>query len=150
MSISSISSATVPRATDGVQDPGASFRTAFRAVAEAIESGDLASARTAFGSLQQIGNPQPSPDKNDDKLKEDFANLGKALQSGDLKTAKKALLALRADARNIHGGKRHRDHRHVTSQDATPTTPTTPTTSTKTPDVAAVLGDLGAIVNTIA
>ncbi len=67
----------------------------FRALDQALQSGDLAGAQKAFAGIQQPGTASKAPQG----LQNDFAALSSALQSGDLSAAQKAFATLQADAK---------------------------------------------------
>ena len=113
------------------------IRDTFNQLADAIQSGDLATAKQAYTALTQA-NPNlltSSP------LSQDFSALGQALQSGDVTAAQQALNTLEADAQKLGGGHHHHHHGHragaaqsstqVSAQAPTPApNPTANTTAT--------------------
>ncbi|HWA82500.1 MAG TPA: hypothetical protein VG820_03640 [Fimbriimonadaceae bacterium] len=81
----------------------------FKALSSALQSGDLAGARKAFGALQ-ANAPKNASAQNDPAAK-DFDALGQALQSGDLGAAQKAFATIQQDMQakwGHHGGHMHK------------------------------------------
>jgi hypothetical protein len=143
MSIESTSSATAAQVPGVVQGPGAFGK--LKDLAQALESGDLAGARKAFGSLQQIQNGRlAAPDEDDSALRAAFARVGIALQSGDVKGAKDSLATLKQAARKAHGP--HHHHGTAKPRDATPTA----SASKAVHAGKTALGELGQSINAIA
>ena len=65
---------------------------------QALESGDLAAAKTAYSNIVSLGQSGPFASWNPFKLsprEQDFAAIGQALQSGDLGAARNAFEALK-------------------------------------------------------
>lgn len=108
--ISALSSTSRKKGADRLGDE-------FDSLQKALDSGDLGAAKTAFSSLQaSIKNAPPAPDGElggvsaaGAKQGPDFTALAKALDSGDLSSAKTALAdiqkkrAHKADAANGPG-----------------------------------------------
>ena len=106
----------------------------FRKLSHALESGDAASAKDAFGALlkklqdaQANGQKVPLLDSNTQAGK-DFQALQKAVESGDLHAAKSAFAAVRQDIRGA--GQGHQHGHHVESSADTPPGATNPGAAT--------------------
>jgi DNA-binding FadR family transcriptional regulator len=102
MTITGVSSTS----TASFTQPSSIERSTFRDLVDAIQSGDLATAQSAFTSLTQA-DPNiltSSP------LGQDLSAIGQALQSGDTTAAQQALDTLRADAQKIGSGHHHHHH----------------------------------------
>lgn len=126
--------------SDG-SETGASDRDKeFQTLVAAINSGDLASAQTAFAALQQQGGTPPPPPPDDqngtavsavaggsgsstgatsstDTIGADMSALGKALDAGNLDDAKSALEKVQQDMKAAHAGHGHHHRRAQATQD---------------------------------
>ena len=103
MSVSAISSNVAP-SMSAVQNPLAQQRANFQALAKALQSNDLAGARTAFAVLQQsTSSTRPTQAS-------DFQALARALQAGDLGGAQTTFARLQHNAQKIQG---HHHHHHA-------------------------------------
>jgi hypothetical protein len=74
-----------------------------RQLGQALSSGDLAGAQTAYNKIVSLGQHGPFAGGNPFKInqrEQDFAAIGQALQSGDLAGAKQAFSALRITFEN--------------------------------------------------
>jgi hypothetical protein len=74
---------------------------------QALGSGDLASAQTAYSDIVALGQNGPFAGGNPFKInqrEQDFTAIGQALQSGDLAGAQQAFAALKSDGRNSQRG----------------------------------------------
>lgn len=83
----------------------------FKALSEALNSGDISAATQAFSAMQQDLQNAPqsangkSPMDSNSQLGKDFQAIGDALKSGDVSTAKQAFATLKQDllaARRAH------------------------------------------------
>jgi DNA-binding FadR family transcriptional regulator len=138
MTITGVSSTS----TASFAQPSSVERSAFRDLVDAIQSGDLATAQSAFTSLTQA-DPNlltSSP------LGQDLSAIGQALQAGDTTGAQQALDALKTDAQKIGGG-HHHHHHHAHRAGATQgstqgvdPTANTPAGANGTPGVSATEG----------
>lgn len=82
----------------------------FKALEQALNSGDLAGAQKAYSTIQQN-----APDKSgNNPFSTDFNAVGQALSSGDLGTAQSAFAKLQQDMQQSGGVKSH--HHHHNSQ----------------------------------
>src|SRR5207237_6769897 len=106
-------------ASSAQQPPsGASTRSAFKSLAQALQSGDLQGAQQAFTTIQSAWSArltQTSPNTqsangSNTTVQNAFASLGQALQSGDLQGAQQAFSSLQSAVQ--HNLKTHRDHHH--------------------------------------
>lgn len=107
MTITSVSSTS----TTSFTQPTNTERATFRQMVDAIQSGDLSTAQSAYTSLTQA-DPNiltSSP------LGQDLSAIGQALQSGDATAAQQALDTLKTDAQKIGGGHHHHHHGHRAS-----------------------------------
>jgi hypothetical protein len=92
--------------------------TEFKSLASALQSGNLSDAQDAFSQIQIPGittqNTQPVVGTQDSgkqtQIKSDFDALGKALQSGDVKSAQDAFKKLTQNMQST--GKVHHHHHH--------------------------------------
>jgi ribosomal protein S20 len=81
----------------------------FKGLANALQSGDISSAQSAFAtvqndlqSAQSNGKTSPLLDQNT-PVGKDFQTLQAALKSGDIKAAQDAFATLTQDMRKAHG-----------------------------------------------
>jgi len=93
----------------------------FKALGDALKSGDLAGAQKAFDTIQANApkngaNSGSGTGNSQNPLSNDFNALGTALQSGDLASAQKAFATLQQDGQAMH--KAHGHHHHGGSTDA--------------------------------
>ncbi len=95
-------------------------RAAFKALATALDSGDLAGAQSAFASLQAAKPGQSAPAAQDGPGA-DFQALSAALQSGDLAGAQKAFAALQGDLQKARGHHHHHHHHQPQAPSSEPT-----------------------------
>ncbi len=82
-------------------------QTDLQQLGQALGTGDLAGAQTAFQAIAQLG--QGGPFANGDPFansqrEQDFTAIGQALQSGDLAGAQQAFSALKATLEKNNGG----------------------------------------------
>jgi ribosomal protein S20 len=109
------------------------IRNDVQALEKALNSDDLAGAKTAFAAFQQdvqkVGQPQQS---SQNSLQTDLQDLEKALSSGDIDGAKKAFAAFQQDVQNKigHGHHHHHHHPQATQSTGDSTTATTGDSST--------------------
>jgi DNA-binding FadR family transcriptional regulator len=137
MNVSSIGAAQNAYAT-GAAAPGAAA-TDFKALAQALQSGDLDAARQAFATLQQdspwVGRALSTSTAigatSDSPVASALQSLGKALQSGDVGAAQQAFASLQQAAQSSHHA--HHHHKQAQGTDATSSTPApTPATGIDT------------------
>jgi len=118
MSVASIGASMAATAATSVAHQR---RADFRALGKALESGDLASAQSAFADLTKLlqsgGASSAAPAASSSSgasgvtsasgtsspLQSDFEALAQALQSGDVKTAKSAFAQLMKDMKGVRG-----------------------------------------------
>jgi len=125
----------------------------FKALASALQSGDLSGAQSAFSSwqsdLQSIApsnaqsQVQDQPFGSNTKANSDFQALSSALQSGDISGAKQAFANLKKDVQSANGAKgAHRGHHHhrVKPQNDGDSTQSSTSTSTSTTAVDLATG----------
>lgn len=97
--------------SSGQPVPNTSFQQrndAFNSLDQALSSGDLSSAQSAFSTLQSLapqGGKAPAGG-GDDPMSKDMAAVSAALQSGDLSTAQTAFAQLKTDMA-AHKGHHH-------------------------------------------
>jgi hypothetical protein len=107
MSISSISS-TTPAYQPPQQDP---IRQRFQQLAQALQSGDLASAQAAYATLTP-NQPAQGAKGASNPFQQGLASIGAALQSGNLTGAQQALQTLQGQMKGAH----HHHHHHGAGQ----------------------------------
>ena len=120
----------------------------FRALQNALQSGDLSSAQQAFASLQKdlqpaagaAGSSSASPWSQNNPLGKDFQALQSALQSGDLSGAQSAFASVKQDLQSAGAARGHHHHHHKSSSAARSGTQTSDSTSTSA--VSATTGSL--------
>jgi hypothetical protein len=123
---SSINSVSTSSISQSSSTSGSQRRQGVGALAQALQSGDLAGAQKAFSALSQKF-PAASPSAADgststDARANDLSQLSKALQSGDLAGAQKAFASLKQDAQSVgaaqsagatqQSGQVHQHHGH--------------------------------------
>jgi spore coat protein CotF len=131
MDISSCSSATSPYYTKASSNYQASMKD-FSALADAVNSGDLSSAKSAFTQFQNdLKNTKGlnSLLNSDTQAGKDYKTLQDAFTSGDMSAVKTALQSLQQDLTKVQGSKHHHHHHHHQETQSTDTT-TTNTSST--------------------
>ena len=148
MSVSGISSVTDFSQTNSVQTKFKQMKDDFQQLGQALQSGDLSGAQSAFASLLPLfpnssssANSQTqsaaassasSSGNGTSSITSDLSALGQALQSNDLTGAQYDFLKLMQDIQSIGGG-HHRHHHHKTlasSQDTTNSSATSSNTGT--------------------
>ena len=81
-------------------------QTDLHELGQALGTGDLAGAQTAFQAITQLGQSGPfasgDPFANS-RREQDFTNIGQALQSGNLAGAQQAFSALKATLQKNNG-----------------------------------------------
>jgi hypothetical protein len=119
-----------------------SFRTDFSQLADALNSGDLSGARSAFAALQQLqpgrfgaaSSSSASGASATSPISTDIATLSKALQSGDLTGAQAAFQKLQQDRGATQQGHHHHHHKRAGGVDSTSnSTATAPASTTQGP-----------------
>jgi thioredoxin-like negative regulator of GroEL len=120
-SISAISGASSPLATDTQNNP----RALFQQLTQAINSGDLTVAQQTYQAITQQLNQGGQSASSTSPLASDMSAIGQALNSGNITGAQQALATLQSDAQKLGG---HHHHHHKTQ--AASTTSTTAATST--------------------
>jgi hypothetical protein len=132
----------------------------FQSLADALQSGDLSGAQSAFASLMQLLpnssssatsqtqsatiSSSSSTSNGTSSITNDLSALGQALQSGVLTGAQNDFSKLMQDTQAIGGSSHHHHHHHkvsASSQDATNTSTTG--SSTDTNSIATDLNALG-------
>ena len=104
MSTSAVSSSSL---NQQIQQYFQTRQTDLQQLGQALGTGDLAGAQTAFQAITQLG--QNGPFANGDPFlksqrEQDFTAVGQALQSGDLAGAQQAFSALKATFQKNNGG----------------------------------------------
>jgi hypothetical protein len=133
------------------QGPSNNGAASFKALATALQNGDLSGAQTAFAALQKNRPQRPASAQDKEgtnPVEQDFNTLQTALQKGDLSAAQQAFSSIQQDFQKMGGARGH--HHHHGGGDATsaaPATTTTDTTATPTVDPTATSGT---ILNTTA
>jgi len=88
---------------------------AFNSLDQALSSGDLSGAQSAYATLQSLAPKDgkgPPPGGADDPMAKDMAAVSSALQKGDLSAAQSAFATLKSDMAA------HKGHHHHKTQDA--------------------------------
>ena len=136
----------------------------FKSIANALQSGDLSTAQSAFASLLQTFPNSSSPVNNltqnataasatgsgnsANSVSSDLSALGQAIQSGDLTGAQNDFSKLMRDMQSIGGG-HHHHHHYKTSANAPQTTTAAATGSdASTNSIATDLAALGQVLQT--
>ncbi len=92
------------------QTSGANVRSAFKDLAQALQSGDLQGAQQAFATIQSARNARTNATQTtnggNSTIQDAFNSLGQALQSGDLQGAQQAFNTLQSTFAA------HRGHHH--------------------------------------
>jgi hypothetical protein len=99
-SISGLSSNLAIAQTSGSSDSGAAqgaFRTDFQQLRQALQSGDLSGAQTAFNNLEQL---IPAGDQNG-PVGTALAKVGQALQAGNLTAAQQGFIPILKGAEKV-------------------------------------------------
>ena len=117
MSIQGVTANAYPYVPN-TQSGTSSFGSDFKDLASALQSGDLASAQSAFSEIQglfsKVQGSQGASGSNvsgkQGQLKSDFDALGQALKSGNTSAAQDAFAKLTQDMQA--SGKTHRHHHH--------------------------------------
>jgi ribosomal protein S20 len=130
-------------ASSSAQAPssGASTRSAFKSLAQALQSGDLQGAQQAFTTIQSAWSArltQTSPNTqstngSNTTVQNAFSSLGQALQSGNLQGAQQAFNTLQSAVQ--HNLKAHRGHHHHAPDPNNGTTATGTSNGTNTTGV---------------
>jgi len=82
-----------------------SFRQAFSALVDAINSGNLADADQAYSSLSQLKSSGQGPSTNPNSpLAQALSQIGQDLQSGNLQAAQQVLSSLQQAGHHHHHG----------------------------------------------
>ena len=112
MTVSNSSAVTNPYqaiATNGFRQKMKDFKN----LSDALQSGDITSAQSAFKTLQTDLQAKQANGKTSPLLDEttaagkDFKALQDALKSGDVKAAQDAFATLKSDVRKTHGSQHH-------------------------------------------
>lgn len=111
-------------------------RQDFQSLQDALQSGDLSAAQSAFAALQKDA-PAGKADKSKDNspMSKDFQALQTALQSGNISDAQKAFATLQQDMKTARAAHHHHHHQASDSTQtpaATDLTTTTPAASAST------------------
>jgi hypothetical protein len=134
--------AAIPSASANVPPPVDSARQSFAQLVNALQSGNLTAAQSAFSAFStQVG-------QGSGPIAQAISQIGDALQSGDLGKAQQALASLQQQVQASKGAHHHHGghHHHVDNDDksksatapaSTTTDPTQSTASTKQVDVTA-------------
>jgi soluble cytochrome b562 len=101
------------------------IRQAFDNLGNALQSGNLSDAQSAFGALSQLradgsqGTSGAQGANSNNPVANDMAAVGQALQSGDLAAARSAFAKVQQDARSAHHGHHHHRRREESIGNAT-------------------------------
>jgi hypothetical protein len=141
MSVSSVSPYLLSslQAAQSSSSEGA-LRQGLSSLANALQSGNLATAQTAYAALSKSMQNASGPGSRDSSFQQSLGAIGTALQSGSLGQAQQALSALQGQMQTQHG--RHRHHRDAdpqgagNNQQSSATAPAATTGDPKTTDAA--------------
>jgi hypothetical protein len=119
-----------------------------RQLGQALSSGDLSGAQTAFNNITTLGQTGPFAGGNPFALnnrEQDFTAIGTALQSGDLGAAQQAFSNLKTTFQRVPV----QDPPVTPTDPAAPATPAAPTspTSTTGPEIVLNLTNTGSTAN---
>ncbi|MFZ0816086.1 MAG: hypothetical protein WAM78_11235 [Candidatus Sulfotelmatobacter sp.] len=119
-----------------------------RQLGQALSSGDLAGAQSAFNNITALGQTGPFASGNPFALnnrEQDFTAIGTALQSGDLGAAQQAFSNLKTTFQGV----RVQDPPVTPTGPTAPATPAAPTspTSTTGPEIVLNLTNTGSTTN---
>ncbi|MES2309538.1 MAG: hypothetical protein V4507_11845 [Verrucomicrobiota bacterium] len=114
-------------------------KQAFDSLTQAINSGDISAAQTAYAQLQKLQNggsssqDSHSNDSSKNPGAQDFEALGTALKSGDLNAAKEALTKLQQDikTKGPHRGHHHKPPANGDQEDGASPSSTSSSSSTE-------------------
>lgn len=122
MSISSVSLATSAYQLDQTNAPQNSIGQQFMQLQQALQSGDLSAAQSAYSAIQnsiQSSSNGQGPLSGTSQLSSDFQAIGSALQSGDVSSAQSAFATFQQDMQSMQqasssgsGGVHHHHHHH--------------------------------------
>ena len=120
MTVSNVSTTTNPYSQTIDPSSFKQRRHDFKALANALQSGDLSSAQSAFAALQKdLPNASQAsatpPVGQTSQAATDFQTLQSALNSGDLSGAQKAFASLKTDLQSTKGARGHHHHRRAGS-----------------------------------
>ncbi len=127
MTVSGISTSTDLNQSSSAQTKFKQVKYDYQLLGQALQSGDLNAAQQAFAALQQLipnlssgsqaQNGQQGSSQN--PLLADLNAIGKALQSGDLSSAKSAFAKLQQDVQSVsQKGPYQRHHKTGSFQNA--------------------------------
>jgi hypothetical protein len=129
MSITGVSQST----TQTTQNAAFQQRqNAFNSLDQAMSSGDLSAAQSAFATMQAQapqGSKGPPPGGGNDQMAQDMSAVSSALQSGDMAGAQKAFAQMKTDMQ-AHHGHHHKARDAASSTDASSSTSSGDTDST--------------------
>jgi len=138
-SISSVHSATEPSQV-AIQSGVRKIAEGFDAIGSALQSGDVALAKSAMTALQQalqdsaqssLQTAASQPISKNSQASSDYKALTKALQSGDLSTAQQAYASLQQDLKSAGATNSVQRHHHQEPHSANLTPPiSSPTPAT--------------------
>jgi hypothetical protein len=132
-------------ASNTIDSPFAERRTNFEALDQALQSGDLQSAQSAFAALQQSRGVQSASSttagsaNTGKQASTDLQAVGSALQSGDVSGAQQAFATLRQHRHHGH-------HHHQATAAGAPSGAQVPSAA----DAGSVKSDVGTVVNSLA
>jgi hypothetical protein len=110
MSSLSVNSLTNPYQTYLQSSSSQSRSNNFQSLANALQSGNLSGAQSAFSALEQSyqsQNGQSSTSNQNSTINNDFQNLSSALNSGNLSSAQQAFAQLQKDMQSQQTGHHH-------------------------------------------
>jgi hypothetical protein len=135
--VSPISSSNIDSTSNDFQSRFKQRKENWDALENALSSGNLQAAQTAFAAVKQDiqsvrqgqGIQAVQQGSNTQQLDQDMQNLEKALSSGDLTAAQQAFAALKQQGAQ---GAHHHHHHHSGAQNVVNTTPSVSDTGSST------------------
>jgi thioredoxin-like negative regulator of GroEL len=106
-----------------VAPPADPLRQAFGQLTNALQSGNLSAAQSAYASLSQAAGGDPNS-----PFAQALSQIGDALQSGDIGNAQAALATLQQQMQAMKGA-HHHGHRHASGSDPSQSTSAPASTS---------------------
>ncbi|MGH6683387.1 MAG: hypothetical protein ACRECA_05595 [Pseudolabrys sp.] len=104
--------APVSSASTGISPPIDSTRQTLTQLTNAIQSGNLSAAQSAYSTLSQAAGSDPNS-----PFAQALDQIGDALKSGDLTKAQQTLANLQQHMQTATGAHRHHGHHHASNAD---------------------------------
>jgi len=121
MSVGSVTSSSNVYQPTSSQSPFAAAKKNFKALEDALKSGDLKAAQSAFAEIQKNAPKKPSQtaSTSTSDSQDPFSALASALQSGDLNAAKSAFQSIQDMFKSHNQHKKHDKDQGVAGVGAT-------------------------------